>query len=207
MDASEKKRENQSSSNTGNKQRTSTPRQFQGQGRYYQGQGQGKATSRIGAMTCYHCHQPGHLRWDYTQRQGFQSVGTPCPSHEWDAHGHRLSLLSLVWVGGNSISRRVLRKHLLQHRQAREARVWVEVGDKAHRSRLRRPRGVSTLLYHRLSQQISQLFRVCFYSRANEVRVLFDSIAYACDCVCEFRGRNYSKGGGRGGGGGGGGGG
>ena len=195
MDASEKKRENQYSSNTGKKQRTSTPRQFQGQGRCYQGQGQGKTTRRIGAMMCYHCHQPGHLRRDYPRGKDSRVVGHHSPSHQWDAHRHRLFLLSLVWVRGNSISRRVLHKHLLQHRQAREARVWVDVGDKAHKPRLRRPRGVSTLLYHSLSQQISQLFRVCFYSRANEVRVLFDSIAYACDCVCEFRGQNYSKGG------------
>ena len=28
-------------------------------------------------MTCYHCHQPGHVRWDCPQRQGSQSHGTP----------------------------------------------------------------------------------------------------------------------------------
>ena len=59
-------------------------------------------------------------------------LGHHSPSHQWDAHIHHLFLLSPVWVGETSISRKVLRKYLLQHRQAREARVWVKVEDKAH---------------------------------------------------------------------------
>ena len=43
--ASEKKRENQSFSSLGKKQRTSTSRGFQGQGRGYQDQGQVRASS------------------------------------------------------------------------------------------------------------------------------------------------------------------
>ena len=45
---------------------------------------------------------------------------------------------------GTSVNPRVLYQRVLWHRQAREARAWVEVGDRAHRSRLQRPKGVST---------------------------------------------------------------
>ena len=45
-------------------------------------------------------------------------------------------------------------------------RAWVEVRYRAHKSGFRGPRGVSAPVYLRLSQQISGLFRVCFYPRA-----------------------------------------
>ena len=61
------------------------------------------------------------------------------------------------------MSPRVLHKHLLPHRQAREAKAWVRAEDRAHRSGHQGFRGVSTTSYHRLSQQISQLYKVCFY--------------------------------------------
>ena len=54
--ASGKRKKSRPSSISGKKQRTSTPQQFYGQGCGYQGQGQGMATSQIGPMTCYHCH-------------------------------------------------------------------------------------------------------------------------------------------------------
>ena len=63
--ASGKRKEGQPSSSTRKKQRNSTPQQFQGQGRDYQGQGQGRVTSQIRPMTCYHCHQLGHLKRDF----------------------------------------------------------------------------------------------------------------------------------------------
>ena len=62
---------------------------------------------------------------------------------------------------GTGISLRVLAKRLLLHIQAREARVWVEPGDRASKPGLRGPKGVSMPLHHRMSLQISRLYRVC----------------------------------------------
>ena len=45
-------------------------------------------------------------------------------------------------------------------------RAWLKVGYRAYKPRIRGPRGVSMPLHLRLSRQISQLFRVCFYSCA-----------------------------------------
>ena len=70
--SSGKRKESQPSSSTGKKQRTSTPQQFQGWGHGYQSQGRVRATSQAGAMTCYYCHHPGHMKRDYPQRQGSQ---------------------------------------------------------------------------------------------------------------------------------------
>ena len=76
--ASNKKRGSQaSSSGSGKKQRTSIPRGFQGRGRSQQGQGQFRVTNQAGKMTCFHCHQPGHIRRNCPQIQGFQDQGTP----------------------------------------------------------------------------------------------------------------------------------
>ena len=76
--ASDKMKESQvSSSSLGNKQRTSTPQGFQRQCRDYQGQGQDqssqdgrhfRAPSQLEQRVCFRCHQPGHLRWDCSQR-------------------------------------------------------------------------------------------------------------------------------------------
>ena len=63
--AGDKRKEGQSSSSSRKKQRTSVPRGFSGQGHDFQGQIQIKAPSQSGPMTCYHCHQPGHMRRDY----------------------------------------------------------------------------------------------------------------------------------------------
>ena len=66
--ASGKRKEDQPSSSSGKKNKTSTPQGFQGRGNNYQSQGQTKASSQSRPMTCFHCHQPEHVRQDYPQR-------------------------------------------------------------------------------------------------------------------------------------------
>ena len=73
----DKRKEGQPSSSSGKKQRTSVPRGFSGQGRDFQGQSQIKTPSQSGPVTCYHCHQPGHVRRSFPQRQGSQGHRTP----------------------------------------------------------------------------------------------------------------------------------
>ena len=75
--ASDKRKKGQLSLSSGKKQRTSVTRRFSGQGRGFQGLSQSRAPSQLGPMTCYHCHQPGHIRRDFPQRQGSQGHGTP----------------------------------------------------------------------------------------------------------------------------------
>ena len=76
--ASDKKRGSQVSFlGSGNKNRTSIPRGFQGRGCGQQGQNHVRVTSQAGQMTCFHCHQLGHMRPNYLQIQGFQDHGTP----------------------------------------------------------------------------------------------------------------------------------
>ena len=76
-------------------------------------------------------------------------LGRNSHNHQWDMHRHSLFLLTPVRARGTSISPKVLHMHLLLHKQAREARVWVEVEDRAHKPRLKGPRGVSTPLHHK----------------------------------------------------------
>ena len=80
-------------------------------------------------------------------------MGHRSPSHQWDVHRHNWFLLILVWARGTGINLKVLHEHLLLHRQAREARAWVE--DRAHRPGLQWHRGMSTPLQHRLRLQIN----------------------------------------------------
>ena len=92
-------------------------------------------------------------------------MGHHSPNHQWDMHRRSLFLLTPPWAREDNISPRVLHKHLLFRntlqgpgktisilfcRHATRARVWVEIEDKAHRLGLRRPRGMSTPLHHRL---------------------------------------------------------
>ena len=58
-----KRKDDQPSLSLGKRQRTSVPRAPQVQGQPW-------------PMTCLYCHQPGHMRRDYPQRQGSQSYGT-----------------------------------------------------------------------------------------------------------------------------------
>ena len=66
--AGAERNENKSSSNSGKKQKTAMPLGPQGRNRRYQGQGQTRASSQSGPMTCFHCHQPEHVRQDCPQR-------------------------------------------------------------------------------------------------------------------------------------------
>ena len=67
MGASTKRKENQSSYNSRKKKKTSASYGFQGRGHCYQSQGQVEAFSQMWHMTCYNCHQSGHMRWDCPQ--------------------------------------------------------------------------------------------------------------------------------------------
>ena len=58
------KMEDQHSSSSRKRQKTSATRVFQGRGHGKQGQGQTRASSQAGQVTCLHCQQPGHIRLD-----------------------------------------------------------------------------------------------------------------------------------------------
>ena len=87
-----KRKDSQSSSSSGKRQRASSSRGSQSHSHSGQGQmrvagqagqmrvagqaGQMRVVSQAGQMVCYHCRQPGHMRWDCPQRQGSQGFGT-----------------------------------------------------------------------------------------------------------------------------------
>ena len=59
---SSKRKDCQSSSSLGKKQRASSSRGFHSYGSL--GQGHIRVASQVGQMVCYHCQQPGHMRRD-----------------------------------------------------------------------------------------------------------------------------------------------
>ena len=78
-----KRKDSQSSSSSGKRQRASSSRGSQSHGHSGQGQmrvagqaGQIRLASKAGQMVCFHCQQPGHMRWDCPQRQRSQGFGT-----------------------------------------------------------------------------------------------------------------------------------
>ena len=72
--ASSKRKDGQSSSSSGKRQRASSSRGSQS--RDHPGHGQMRVAGQAGPMVCYHCQQPGHMRRDCPQRQGSQGFGT-----------------------------------------------------------------------------------------------------------------------------------
>ena len=71
---SSKRKDSQSSSSSGKRQRDSSSRGLQSRG--HPGLGQMRVTGQAGQMVCYHCQQHGHMRRDCPQRQGSQGFGT-----------------------------------------------------------------------------------------------------------------------------------
>ena len=63
------KKEDQPSSSSGKRQKTSASHEFQDQGQDW-------AVGQAGQVICYFCRQPGHVRQDCPQRQGSQDFGT-----------------------------------------------------------------------------------------------------------------------------------
>ena len=103
-----------------------------------------KAPIQVGQTICYLYHQLGHMKQDCPKGRDPRVSGQCSPSHQWDRCGHSLFLHSPIRVRGTSISLRVLHKHLLPHRQAKEARVWVKAEDRAYKLGHQGFRGVST---------------------------------------------------------------
>ena len=65
-----KRKDSQSSSSSGKRQRASSSRGSQSRG--HPSQGQMRVAGQAGQIVCYHCQQPGHMRRDFPQRQGSQ---------------------------------------------------------------------------------------------------------------------------------------
>ena len=73
-----KRKDNQSSSSSGKRQRASSLRGSQSCG--HPGQGKMRVAGQAGQMVCYHCQQPGHVRRDYPGDRDPRVLGQHSPS-------------------------------------------------------------------------------------------------------------------------------
>ena len=71
---SSKRKDSQSSSSLGKRQRASSSRGSQSHG--HLGQGHMRVVDQAGQMVCYNCQPPEHRRRDFPRRQGSQGFGT-----------------------------------------------------------------------------------------------------------------------------------
>ena len=83
------------------------------------------------------------MRRDCPQRQGSQGFGTP---HSQSSVGPERTQFVPTMGQEKRYQAPMLHKHHRFHRQARKAKLWVEVEDRAHNSGFRGLRGVSTPL-------------------------------------------------------------
>ena len=79
MGVGSKRKEDPSSSNPGNKQKTSISQGHPGRGLGHQDQGQEGTISQARKMMCYFFRQPGHFRRDFPRRLRSQGCGTSQP--------------------------------------------------------------------------------------------------------------------------------
>ena len=107
--------------------------------------------------------------------KGFRIRGHHSPDHQWDISRLNMFLLTPARARGIGISLRVRHEHRVFHRQAKGARVWVEVEGRVYRPGLRGAQGrvyAITLQTEAVDQSVIQgtflLFRLW-------ERVLFDS--------------------------------
>ena len=108
------RKDSQSSSSSGKRQRASSSRGFQSRG--HSGQGQMRVAGQAGQMVFYHCQQPGHMRRDCPQRQGSQGFGTSQSQSIAGQERIQYIIHNTVQARGARLSFRELHRHPTFHR-------------------------------------------------------------------------------------------